>query len=87
MLFHFIKKSKIYAIGFLSLIIFSTLISYAAILPVAIIKFYSEGKLITQWNAIDKGRVDGNCYIFHISKGATRPEVRVCGSYSVEQLR
>lgn len=87
MLFQIIKKTGIFAIVFLFPIIFTIPISSAAILPVAVIKFYSEGKLVTQWNAIDKGRVDGNCYIFHISKGATRPEIRVCGTYTVEQLR
>lgn len=80
-------KLIIYLVLILTITGINITISNAAIMPVAIVKFYSDGKLITKWESIDKGRVDGKCYVFHISKGASRPEIRVCGTYSVEQIR
>lgn len=54
---------------------------------VAIVRLYSDGKLVGRWQAIDRGRMDGHCYVFHVKKGVREPEVRVCGTFVVEAIR
>lgn len=54
---------------------------------VAIVTLYSDGKRVGRWEAIDRGRHIGNCYVFHIKKGVREPEVRVCGTFVVEEVR
>ncbi len=53
----------------------------------ALVTVYSDGKAVVTYEATDAGRADGNCYIFHIRKGVRDVEVRVCGTYTVEQIR
>lgn len=56
--------------------------------PVAVVKLYSEGKLVATYNAVDEGRMDQGCYVFHINASLNKKlEVRVCGTFTVEQLR
>ena len=54
---------------------------------VEIVKLYSEGKVVGQWEAAEKGHLEGQCYVFKIKKRANTPEVRVCGTFSVEGKR
>jgi hypothetical protein len=54
---------------------------------VAIVRLYSDGKQVGSWQAIDRGRMDGNCYVFHVKKGVREPEIRVCGTIVVEAVR
>ena len=53
----------------------------------AIVTVYSDGKIMATYKAVDQGRMDNDCYVFHIRKGVRDVEVRVCGTFSVEQLR
>ena len=53
----------------------------------AIVTVYSDGKIMATYKAVDQGRMDSDCYVFHIRKGVRDVEVRVCGTFSVEQLR
>ncbi|HEB93471.1 MAG TPA: hypothetical protein ENI94_08390 [Gammaproteobacteria bacterium] len=72
-----------------------TVILLTAVLPLlaaglrteALVTVYSEGKAVVTYEAIDAGRADGNCYVFHIRKGVRDVEVRVCGTYTVEKIR
>lgn len=52
-----------------------------------IVKLYSDGKVVGQWEATQKGHMEGPCYVFKIKKRANTPEVRVCGTFSVEGKR
>jgi len=53
----------------------------------AIVTVYSDGKVMATYEAVDLGRMDNGCYVFHISKSVREVEVRVCGTFSVEQVR
>lgn len=53
----------------------------------AIVTVYSDGKVMATYEAVDRGRMDNECYVFHIRKGVRDVEVRVCGAFSVEQVR
>jgi len=62
-------------------------VAYSDIRTQAIVTVYSEGKVMKSYKAVDRGQMDDNCYVFHIRKGAREPEVRVCGTFTVEQVR
>jgi hypothetical protein len=62
-------------------------ISHADLRTQAIITVYSEGKVMATYEAVDRGRMDNDCYVFHIKKGVRELEVRVCGTFTVEQVR
>lgn len=62
-------------------------VSHADIRTQAIVTVYSEGKVMATYEAVDRGRMDNNCYVFHVKKGVRELEVRVCGTFSVEQVR
>ncbi len=74
---------------------FTAVLLLTAVLPLlaaglrteALVTVYSDGKAVVTYEAIDAGRADGNCYVFHIRKGVRDVEVRVCGTYTVEQIR
>jgi hypothetical protein len=53
---------------------------------VAVVKLYSDGKLVAEYESIDKGYQDGDCYVFHIKEGLRPRKVRVCGTYVVEEV-
>ncbi len=52
----------------------------------AVVTVYSNGTVVETYEAIDEGRMDGDCYVFHVHRGVDEPEVRVCGTFSVEQV-
>jgi hypothetical protein len=62
-------------------------VSHADIRTQAIITVYSDGKVMATYEAVDQGRMDNDCYVFHVKKGVREPEVRVCGTFTVEQVR
>lgn len=62
-------------------------IANADIRTQAIVTVYSQGKIMATYEAIDRGRMDNDCYVFHIKKGVRDLEVRVCGTFTVEQIR
>ena len=53
---------------------------------VALVKVLADGKVVMTYKAIDKGRMEGGCYVFHIRSGLSEPEVRVCSSFVVEEV-
>jgi hypothetical protein len=53
---------------------------------VAIVKVLSNGKVVATYKAIDKGRMEGPCYVFHIRSGLREPQVRVCSAFIVEEV-
>ena len=52
-----------------------------------IVKVYSQGKVMATYEAVDRGQMDNNCYVFHVKKRVRDLEVRVCGTFTVEQVR
>lgn len=49
------------------------------------IRLYSNGKLIDEWIGIGRGELEENSYIFTVSRGAFREEVRIQGDFVVER--
>jgi hypothetical protein len=80
------KRGKSFLIIALCLMAVS-LSAYAGIQTKEIVKLYSDGKLVDTWEAIEPGRMEGPCYVFKIRKGAFKPKVRVCGTFSVEEVQ
>ena len=62
-------------------------VAHADIRTQAIIMVYSDGKVMATYKAVDQGRMDNDCYVFHVKKGVREPVVRVCGTFTVEQVR
>lgn len=52
----------------------------------AIVRVYSDGRLVASYEAIDQGYMEGCCYVFHIRRGLRAVAVRVCGTFTVEQV-
>jgi len=61
--------------------------SYSDIFSTAIIKLYSDGKVVGQWEAINDGHTEGQCFVFKTKNGIHTPQVRVCGTFSVENKK
>lgn len=53
----------------------------------AVVKLYSAGKQVAQWEALDTGEMDGDLLVFHVKDGNERREVRIRGEFSVEEIR
>jgi hypothetical protein len=53
---------------------------------VAIVKVVSDGRVVATYKAIDKGRMEGPCYVFHVKSGLKEPEVRICSPFIVEEV-
>jgi hypothetical protein len=71
----------------ITFLLVTTHFTFANITTVAIVKLYSEGRLVSQWKSVDKGYNDGACFVFHVKKGVRTPEVKVCGGvYTVESV-
>ena len=49
------------------------------------VKLFSNGVVVGEWVAAGPGRVEGNTFVFPIRKGARDLEVRVGGTFSLEQ--
>lgn len=62
-------------------------IAYADIRTKAIVTVYSEGKVMATYKAINRGRMDERCYVFNVRKGVRDLEIRVCGTFTVEDVR
>jgi len=62
-------------------------IGYADIRTKAIVTVYSEGKVMATYKAINRGRMDERCYVFNVRKGVRDLEIRVCGTFTVEDVR
>ena len=53
----------------------------------ATVRLYSAGSLVGEWQAISDGYMLGPCYVFNVKSGAYTPQVKVCGTFSVESKR
>lgn len=53
----------------------------------AVVKLYSGGQQVAQWEALDTGEMDGESLVFHVKEGNQRREVRIRGEFSVEEIR
>lgn len=62
-------------------------IAYADIRTKAIVTVYSEGKVMATYKAINRGRMDERCYVFNVRKGVRDLDIRVCGTFTVEDVR
>lgn len=49
------------------------------------VRLYSNGEVVGEWLAVGPGRVDGNTFVFPIRKGVHDLEVRISGTFSMEQ--
>ena len=62
-------------------------VTQADIRTKAIVTVYSDGKVMTTYKATERGHMDNHCYVFNVRKGVRDLEVRVCGTYTVEEVR
>ncbi len=60
---------------------------YADIRTRAIVTVYSEGKVLATYKATARGYMDNHCYVFNVRKGVRDLEIRVCGTFTVEDVR
>lgn len=51
-----------------------------------IVKLYSGEKVIASWEAHEPGRVEGESLAFSTGSDLHPRQVRICGTYSVEEL-
>ena len=51
----------------------------------SLVKLYSNGQQVGQWEAVSQPRVEGHSLAFAIRKGTRDLEVRIHGTYSVEE--
>jgi len=66
----------------------STHLAFAGYSTVAIVKLYSDGQQVAQWNALDTGYNDGGCFVFHVKKSVHSREVKICGGvFTVESVK
>lgn len=79
------RSSLKYVVFFLVIASFSA--ASASITAVEFVKVYSEGFMVAIYEAVEKGRMDGNCYVFKIRKRGRTLTVRVCGTFVVEEAR
>lgn len=59
--------------------------SYSGIYKSETVILYSEGKIARQWKTIDRGHMEGKCYVFNVKKTIHILQVRICGTFSVEE--
>ena len=45
------------------------------------------GKIMATYEATGRGYMDNLCYVFNVRKGVRDLEVRVCGTFTVEEVR
>lgn len=53
----------------------------------ATVRLYSAGQVVGVWEAEGPGQMEGPSYVFTVLQGAQRIEVRVSGTFSVEEKR
>jgi hypothetical protein len=60
--------------------------SQAASVPFdkAIVRLYSDGEVVGQWEAVGPGRTEGSTFVFPIRRGVKDLEVRINGTFSFE---
>ena len=49
-----------------------------------IVKLYSGGVLVGEWEALEPYRVEGEMYVFKVKQGSREGEVRINGTFSIE---
>ena len=52
----------------------------------AIVKLYSGGQLVATWDATSIGHMDGNTLLFAIGTAPSSTQVRISGTFSVENV-
>lgn len=52
---------------------------------VDVVRLYSGGQVVGEWQAVAPGRVEGDAYVFPVRKGVRDVDVRIRGTYSVER--
>ena len=62
-------------------------IAHADIRTKSIVTVYSEGKIMATYKTVNRGRMDDRCYVFNVRKGVRDLEIRVCGTFTVEDVR
>ena len=50
-----------------------------------VVKLYSAGNTVATWEALDLGQVDGQTAIFTVGDDLIRRQVRISGTFSIEE--
>jgi len=49
------------------------------------VKLFSDGQVVGEWLAVGPGRAEGSTFVFPVRKGTRDLEVRISGTFSLEQ--
>ena len=49
-----------------------------------IVKLYSGGVQVSEWEASEPGRIENGMYVFKVKQGSNTGEVRINGTFSIE---
>jgi len=79
------KKLILYVLATYILLISTS--TYPVMLDGAIVKLYSEGKLIATYEAKPGGHLVGSCYVFESKSELHEKLITVCGTFSVEEIQ
>ena len=60
---------------------------YPALFEGAIVKVYSNGKLVEKYEAKPGGKFVGTCYVFDSNSELHKKTITVCGTFVVEEKR
>lgn len=59
--------------------------AYSDVYSGAIVKLYSDGKLVAEYEAKSGGKLVGSCYVFKSKSKLREKTITVCGTFSVEE--
>ena len=61
--------------------------AYSVMFDGAVVKLYSEGKLVATYEAKAGGQLIGSCYVFESKSEIHKKTITVCGTFAVEEKK
>ncbi|MDJ0785991.1 MAG: hypothetical protein QNK05_04245 [Myxococcota bacterium] len=61
--------------------------SEASVFETAVVRLYSAGKVVGEWEAVGPGKVEGQSLVFPVRQGVQELDVRIQGTWSFEAKR
>jgi len=58
---------------------------YSGVFSSAVVKLYSDGKLVATYQAKSGGKLIGSCYVFSSKSNIHKKKITVCGTFSIEE--
>ena len=82
-----IRLASLLAVVAVGALLWTNWPSHAATTPTspAMVRLYSNGQVVGTWQAVGPARVEAGTLVFPVRKGARDFDVRISGTYSVEE--